>query len=91
MKTVLEPEDIKTIATQVAAEVIKKIPGSERKYIRTKRIPEEYDVSKSYSEQLIRDMRESGRYEDAFIHDERILLVERVQLEQFWKERGRSK
>lgn len=90
MKTILEESEIQEIADRVVNVLAKKL-DTPTQYIRTRRIPELYDVSKSYAEKLVRSMRESGVYDDAFIIDDRIILVSRTKLEEFWRERGRSK
>ena len=87
MTAVLDEKDIEIIARSVADEVLRRL-GSPQKYIRTKKIPEVYDVSRSYAEKLVKDMRESGRFDYAFIKDDRVILVERQSLERFWRERG---
>lgn len=58
-------------------------------WIRTKNIPEQYQVGKTYAWQLIKDMQESRKYgiSKNFIIDGRIKLVRRSALEDFWRER----
>lgn len=90
MNISLTEQELHLIAQSVADEVMKRLSVPQGKYIRTRNIPEEYGVSRSYAEQLLKDMRDSGRYEDSFIRDERVVLVSREGLERFWRERGRK-
>jgi len=57
-------------------------------WIRRNHITQQYPISKAYAYQLIHDFMADPEQEKNWIKDGKVLLVKKIEFEEWWRQRG---